>query len=128
MDLREFREPLVVLSALPWILLFAWLAARLLGTRHLSRWRIAVAGLAGYLAALAVTLVLVERGTSAMASAWPGAALAVVFTMAAVVARRHPPDRPRRHRPARRVRARVDQRPDRRDSRPGPHRLARSDR
>jgi hypothetical protein len=32
----EFREPLVLLSALPWVLLFAWTARRLLGVRRVA--------------------------------------------------------------------------------------------
>lgn len=94
MDLNEFREPLVVLSALPWMLLFAWLATRLLGARRLSWRRILAAGLLGYGAALAATWLLTEQGSTLSASAGIGVPLAVVFTMAAVIGLELLSDRP----------------------------------
>jgi ubiquinone biosynthesis protein len=93
-DLGAFREPLVVLSALPWIVLFAWVAARLLGARRLSRGRTAAAGIIGYGAALAATYVLTRQGLELSEAAWVGVALAVVVTMAAVIGLELLSDRP----------------------------------
>lgn len=94
MDLGAFREPLVVLSALPWIVLFAWVAARLLGAQRLSRGRTAAAGVIGYLAALAATYGLTRQGLELSEAAWVGVALAVVVTMAAVIGLELLSDRP----------------------------------
>lgn len=85
MDLTLFREPLVVVSALPWIVLFAWVAARLLGARRLSRVRITVAGIIGYAGALGATYLLTRQGLSLSEAAGLGVAIAVVATMAAVI-------------------------------------------
>ena len=93
-DLEVFREPLVVLSALPWIVLFAWVAARLLGARNLSRGRTAAAGVIGYVAALAATYLMTRQGTTLTEAAWIGVALAVVVTMAAVIGLELLSDRP----------------------------------
>lgn len=94
MDLAAFREPLVVLSALPWIVLFAWVAARLVGARRLSRGRTVAAGVIGYAAAVAATYLLTRRGLVVAEAAWVGLALAVVVTMAAVIGFELVSDRP----------------------------------
>lgn len=94
MDLEVFREPLVVLSALPWVVLFAWIASRLLGAKRMSRLRIALAGAIGYLGALGATSLLSEAGLSLSGAAGVGVALAILLTMAAVIALELVSDRP----------------------------------
>ena len=94
MTTPDLTSPWLLLSALPWVVLFAWVAARLLGARRLSRRRIAVAGVAGYAGGLTVTLVVSGTGASEAAAAWAGTALAIVFTMVAVIGLELLADRP----------------------------------
>ena len=94
MTAPDLTDPLLLLSALPWVVLFAWMAARLLGARRLSLRRIAVAGLVGYGGGLAVTLVVARTEASDSTASWAGAALTVVFTMVAVIGLELIADRP----------------------------------
>ncbi len=94
MTAPDLADPLLLLSALPWVVLFAWVATRLLGAHRLSRRRIAVAGLVGYAGGLAITLLVATTDMSTPAAAWTGSALAIVLTMVAVIGLELLADRP----------------------------------
>ncbi len=82
----DLTDPLILVSALPWVLLIAWVAARLLGAQRLSRRRIVVAGLVGYAGGLAVALLAAGSHPTSTGAAWIGGAMAIVLTMVAVIA------------------------------------------
>lgn len=94
MTTPDLTDPLLLLSALPWMVLFAWVATRLLGAHRLSRRRVAAAGLLGYAGGLAVTLGVAGTDTSTTTAAWSGSALAIVLTMVAVIGLELIADRP----------------------------------
>jgi ubiquinone biosynthesis protein len=90
---EQFRDPVVVLSALPWVLGFAWVATRLIGARRMSTRRVAAAGLGGYVAGLALAALVAD--VDGIEFGLIGAAFAVVFTMVAIVGFELLADRPR---------------------------------
>src|SRR5512133_2830028 len=81
----DLISPLALVSALPWMILFAWVARRLLGLGP-GRWSSSVlAGLTGWLGCGAVTLLVVRRTTNSGTLFVVSVATAIVFTMLAVV-------------------------------------------
>ncbi|HSK56022.1 MAG TPA: AarF/UbiB family protein [Jiangellales bacterium] len=82
---ESFRSPWVVLSALPWVLLLAWVARRLLGARRVTVRTTLVAGVAGYALGLAAAASLVEDPESP-AFGLVATAFTVALVMVAVVA------------------------------------------
>lgn len=81
----QFSSPIVAISALPWVLLFAWVARRLLGARHLSTSTILVSGILGYVAGLGLGWA-VSGGPGHPGFAPAAMVLVLVFTMFSIVA------------------------------------------
>lgn len=85
-EFGDLLTPLVILSSLPWILMIAWVARRLLGLGPGGLSKTLVAGFAGWLAAGAVTLLAIRRTASTSTFVLVATVIPVVFTMLAVVA------------------------------------------
>ncbi|HSK26144.1 MAG TPA: AarF/UbiB family protein [Jiangellales bacterium] len=82
--LDSFRSPWVVLSALPWVLLLAWLGRRLLGAARLSLTTTLLAGLIGYALGLVAAVALVED-TGSAAFGLVATVLVVALVMVTIV-------------------------------------------
>ena len=80
----HFDSPLIVLSALPWVLLFAWVARRLLGARNLSTRSALLTGIAGYAAGLLLAS-SIAGGVDEPGFVLAGTVFTIIFTMVAIV-------------------------------------------
>jgi ubiquinone biosynthesis protein len=82
----DLLTPLGLLSALPWVLAFAWIARRLLGLGPGGWWSTAAAGSIGWFGSGLVTVLLARRTSNEVTLTVVALLCAVVFTMLAVVA------------------------------------------
>jgi len=57
-NVDQLFSPVVILSMLPWMLLFAWIARRLLGAKNLSLTSTFISGAAGYAAGLGLAIAI----------------------------------------------------------------------
>ncbi len=83
--MEEFSSPLVLLSALPWVLLFAWVSRRLVGARHLSVKMALGTGVVGYAAGLILAFTI-SGGIEEPGFVLGGTIFTITFTMVAIVA------------------------------------------
>jgi len=82
---QDLFAPIVLLLNLPWMLLFAWIARRLLGLGPGRSWRTIASGFIGWLAGGAVLLLVYERTSNTATLFILSLAVPTVFTMLALV-------------------------------------------
>jgi ubiquinone biosynthesis protein len=85
-EFRDLMTPAALISALPWVVAFAWVARRLLGIRSGSPWSTFAAGFIGWFGAGAVLLLLDRRTSNTGTLLAVTLSTAILFTMLAVVA------------------------------------------
>lgn len=85
-EFEDLLAPIMLLGQLPWMLVFAWIARRLLGLGPVRLWKTIAAGFIGWLAGSAITLLVYERTSNTATLLTVSLATPILFTMLAVVA------------------------------------------